>query len=99
MIIPADGLSEPFWAKAEDLCTRGVFISAREQLRIDEVVLLKIVARGTAQPMRVKARVVHRIAGVGFGCRFVEMTPRTSRALSNLVAAAAAAPLQRRTLQ
>lgn len=99
MIIRADGMSAPFWATAEDICTRGVFITARQQPEIDEVLLLKIVAAGQDQPMRVKARVVHRICGLGFGCQFLEMTPRTSRALSGLVAAAAAAPLPRRRLQ
>jgi hypothetical protein len=99
LVVPVDGQTTPYWAAAQDLSTRGVFVHTRKQPAIDEVLLLKIVPGGESPEMRVKVKVVHRIAGVGFGCQFVEMTPRASRALSNLVASAVAAPKQQRTLQ
>jgi hypothetical protein len=92
MVIPLDGKQEPFWATAEDVSARGVFINARRHPPIDSVLMLKLVVDQHQRPLRVKAQVVHRIAELGFGCRFIDMTPTTSKALSKLVAEAAAAP-------
>jgi len=105
MVIPLDGMQEPFWATTEDICPNGIFVSARRGVSIDTPVLLKLVPHGTTGAtavaaavgeLRLRASVVHRIEGVGFGCRFEHLTPATSSALSRLLAARR--PLARATV-
>ena len=103
MVIPLDGQEEPFWATSEDLSSRGLFITGRRQPPIDQVLMLKIVLPEALvgrqrRPVRVKARVVHALPGVGFGCKFVEMTEHASDVINTIMACAAAAPHRARTV-
>lgn len=103
MVIPLDGQEEPFWATSEDLSARGLFVNGRRQPAIDQVLMLKIVLPESIvgrnrRPLRVKARVVHALPGVGFGCKFVEMTEVAADVINTIVACAAAAPHSARTV-
>jgi hypothetical protein len=86
-----DTLRPPIWGSTEDICHRGVFVTARGRPpQIDAPVLLRIhTMHGLLQ---VKARVVHSIESVGFGCEFVDLDEGQRIALSLLVSTRSRAP-------
>lgn len=89
--LPLEGRGRPIWGTTEDICHRGVFVMAKgSPPRIDALVILRIhTVHGLLQ---VKARVVHNIESVGFGCEFVDLDENQRVALSLLVSTRSRAP-------
>ena len=83
MVIPLDSGGESFWSTSRDMGGGGVFICARAAIAPRRELLLKIVHRKIT--LCVKAEVVHRIGGVGFGCRFVDVSPAASTSIGRLL--------------
>lgn len=94
--IPLDGRHEPIHGTTEDICHRGVFVNSKVRLVVDSLVVLKI--HTSEGKLKVTARVVHNIEGVGFGCEFIDLDERQRTALSLLVTMRAMASRQGRTL-
>ncbi len=82
-VVPLAGKSDPIWGITKDICLRGVFINATRQPGIDCTVTLNIYSLYGA--LQVKAKVVHKIPGVGFGCEFIDLNPLQRVSLNFLV--------------
>ena len=94
LVTPLDHDLAPFWAKAEELSHRGMFIRTRRLPREGTLLMLELVFPELPIPkLRLDAHVVHRIPGAGFGCSFVSVPARAARRLSEIVSYVAAAPL------
>ncbi len=61
----------PFDGMTEDICHQGIFVSSHRELAIDSLVILQIFTEHGV--LKLMARVVHNIEGVGFGCRFIHL--------------------------
>lgn len=97
LVTPLDRDLGPYWARAEEISHRGMFIRTRRLPREDALLMIELVFPELPVPkLRLDAHVVHRIPGAGFGCRFVAVPERVSRRLSELVAHTASAPSERR---
>ena len=94
--IPLDGRHEPILGTTEDISHRGVFVSSSAMLPVDSLVVLKI--HTPHGKLKVSARVVHNIEGVGFGCQFMDIDQRQRTCLSLLVAVRSSAPVSARTI-
>jgi hypothetical protein len=94
--LPLDGRDAVFFGSTGDISHQGVFINAGEQPAIDSMVVLKI--HSELGKLKLTARVVHRLAGIGFGCEFIDLDDEQLRTLSTWVALTAAAPRPVRTL-
>ena len=73
VVIPPDDVGEAFWATSEDICFDGLLVSARKLLPAETPLSLLICNHHTPT-IRVEATVVHRLRGVGMGCRFTAMS-------------------------
>ena len=94
--IPLDGRHQPIIGTTEDICHQGVFISSRTGLPVDSLVVLKLYT--SHGKLKLCARVVHNIEGVGFGCQFMDIDQRQRTCLSLLVAVRSSAPVSARTI-
>jgi hypothetical protein len=94
--IPLDGRHEAILGTTEDICHRGVFVNSKVRLVVDSLVVLKI--HTSEGKLKVTARVVHNIEGVGFGCEFIDLDESQRTFLSLLVSTKAAAPTPIRTI-
>ena len=98
-VLPLDGRLKRFWCVAENLSHEGVFLRTRRALPLGSLVVMRLhVGRGTAL-WKVTGEVMHRVRGVGIGCRFVDVGPQTSVAIGKLVAWTRAAPMPLRTME
>lgn len=84
------------WGVSEDISHRGMLIKADRSLEIDTLLVLKIHA--SSGLLKLVARVVHNIKGVGFGCEFIELDERQKAMLSQLVSQSSSAPPSARTI-
>jgi hypothetical protein len=86
-----EGRRPPIWGSTEDISHRGVFVTARGcPPPIESPVALRIhTVHGVLQ---VRARVVHSIESVGFGCEFVDLDEGQRIALGLLVSTRSRAP-------
>lgn len=81
--LPLDGRDPTCHGVTADISKDGVFIHAASQPMIDSFVVLKIYApRGTYSGL---GRVVHRLDGIGFGCRFVDVDLDQRQTLETLI--------------
>jgi hypothetical protein len=81
--LPLDGRDSICHGVTADISKDGVFIHAATQPAIDSFVVLKIYApRGMYSGL---GRVVHRLDGVGFGCRFVDVDIDQRQTLDTLI--------------
>jgi|GEM_PF-6073510 hypothetical protein len=86
VVIPPEDVGEPFWATSEDICFDGLLVSARKLLPAQTPLSLLICNHYTPT-IRVDAVVVHRVRGVGMGCRFGTMSKSARRHLYQLLQA------------
>jgi hypothetical protein len=94
--IPLDGRRGEILGTTEDICHRGLFVKSRGRLAVDSLVVIKLhTAHGK---LKLSARVVHNLEGIGFGCKFIDLDPGQRAALSLLVSAHASAPRKVRTI-
>jgi len=70
--VPFDGRHDPILGATEDICQRGLFIKSRRRIPVDALVILRL--RTCHGGLRLTARVVHNIDGIGFGCEFIDLT-------------------------
>ncbi len=89
-IKPLDGHYPARWVTSEDVTHRGIFIRTGTGYPLDLLMTLKIVTLHGC--IEVTGQVVHRIDGVGFGCRFVDLSEQSRADLSFLVSNYYAAP-------
>jgi hypothetical protein len=81
--LPLDGRDPTCHGVTADISKDGVFIHAATLPPLDSFVVLKIYApRGTYSGL---GRVVHRLDGIGFGCRFVDVDLDQRQTLDTLI--------------
>lgn len=79
----------PFWGVTEDICRRGLVVNAEYTPPMDSLVQLRLfTAHGE---LILIARVVHKLEGIGFGCRFLHLNEQQLVALRLLNSVKAAA--------
>ncbi len=98
-VLPLDGRLKRFWCVAENLSHNGVFLRTRRALPLGSLVVMRLHVGQGAALWKVTGEVMHRIRGVGIGCRFVDVGPQTSVAIGKLVAWTRAAPMPLRTME
>ncbi len=98
-VLPLDGRLKRFWCVAENLSHNGVFLQTRRVLPLGSLVVMRLHMGQGAALWKVIGEVMHRIRGVGIGCRFVDVGPQTSVAIGKLVAWTRAAPMPLRTVE
>jgi hypothetical protein len=91
-----DGREQPIIGTTEDICHRGVFINTGCTPPLDAV--LRLCMHTAHGVLHVRARVLHRIENVGFGCEFVELDENQRVALSLLVSTRSRAPRRLRRI-
>jgi hypothetical protein len=84
LIMAIDRGVEPFWATTEDLGQGGLLIHS-SRLLVEGASLILEVHPYLGERFRARAVVVHRVEGVGIGCRFTHMTSRARRELLRLL--------------
>lgn len=94
--VPLDGRAPPVWGFTLDLSHRGVLVHAEGMPAVDSLVVLKIYTE--LGSLKLTARVVHNVEGIGFGCEFIDLNDPLRRELCQLVALCAAAPEPMRTI-
>ena len=86
----------PRWVMSEDITHRGIFVRSGSGYPLDTIIELTI--HTLHGDIHVTGKVVHRINGVGFGCRFMDLSDRNRANLSFLVSNYYAAPPTRRKI-
>jgi len=77
LVIAKDGQPDRFWAATRDISRGGMFVITTNRICPGAELTTKIVPRDS-HPIRAGARVVRSAEGVGFGCCFVDLSPRSS---------------------
>ena len=95
-IEPLDERYPSRWVMSSDITHEGIFIRSGSAYPLDALISLTI--HTLHGDIEVTGQVVHRIGGVGFGCRFVELSERSKSRLSFLVSHYYAAPPARRKI-
>ena len=95
-IQPLDGCHSARWVMSEDLSHKGIFIRSRSGYPLDTLISLKIHTLHGC--ISLTGQVVHRINGVGFGCRFLNLSTRSRADLSFIVSNYYAAPHAQRKI-
>jgi len=80
LVVAKDGQPDRFWAATRDISRGGMFVITTNRVFPDTVLTTKIVPRDS-HPIRAGARVVRSAEGVGFGCCFIDLSPRSSAVL------------------
>lgn len=80
-VVPMELEQMPFPAFTEDLSLLGVFLTAQRRLPLGTRCVLQLAPEQRGHTW-VKAKVVHLIEGVGFGCRFEPLEVKTRETLS-----------------
>jgi hypothetical protein len=86
----------PIVGISEDICHRGVFINADRPPPLDA--LMRLCMHTVHGVLHLRARVVHKIENVGFGCEFVELDEYQRVALRLLVSTRSRAPRRLRRI-
>jgi hypothetical protein len=89
-ILPLDGRSPSQWARSEDLSSRGMLVHSAFNYPIGTSLLIHMLT--SDGPLRVTAKVVHVLEGIGFGCKFDSISSTERQAFSNLLQEFGAAP-------
>jgi len=71
LVVPLEQPIDPFWTTSDAVEQEGVFLRTTQLLPEGSTCLLKMLFGDRDLWMR--TRVVHHIAGIGFGCRFIEI--------------------------
>ena len=87
-VLPLDGRLSSFSSQARDFSMQGIFLDSTRLPEIDTLLLLIIHPSDGGPPLKLTAQVVHRIAGRGFGCRFIDVGALTSTRVRRITAAA-----------
>jgi hypothetical protein len=95
-IWPLDDRFPARWVMSEDITHRGIFIRSGSGYPLDTIIELTI--HTLHGDIHVTGKVVHRIRGVGFGCRFMDLSDRSRADLSFMVSQYYAAPHPRRKI-
>ena len=97
-VLPLDGRLRRFWCVAENLSHSGIFLRTRRALPLGSLVVMRLHLGQGAALWKVTGEVIHRVRGVGIGCRFVDVGPETSVVIGKVVAWTRAAPMPLRTM-
>ena len=71
--------ANPFHRPA--LSTRGMFIETTDQFPVESILNLRIRLINAGLEVNVRARVRHSVPDVGFGVRFIDLSPRALSAI------------------
>lgn len=77
-VLPLDGRRPAFWSRARDFSMQGIFVNSTRLPEIDALLVLKVHPADGGPALKLTAQVVHRLAGRGFGCRFIDVGALTA---------------------
>jgi len=81
LVVPLEEATDPFWARADSIARRGMFVRTTHVLPLDATCLLKVVVGEESEALWARCTVVHHIPGAGFGCQFFQLTPEMKERL------------------
>jgi len=82
LVVPLDQPTDPFHGQADSISSDGVFVRSNTLVPPHSACQLVVSRLGTTDPVCTRARVVHNIPGVGFGCVFTEIKPEMQSRLN-----------------
>jgi hypothetical protein len=81
LVVPLEEAADPFWARADSIARRGLFVRTTHVLPLDAACLLKVVTGDESEALWARCTVVHHIPGAGFGCQYVQLAPEMKERL------------------